>query len=219
MRGAEAGESGRLAGDAGGLSVAVFSEVLAHFRVHGFIAGLPGGEAVYVAVEHAEGGGNQDGVVNLDVGGVFGAGAGDVFGGDIFAAQPDFAGDREERFEFGGDGRGGGIGGDAFDDGGVTCEVGGGGGSVAGGAEEAIVLRGDVGGNQFAFSKRQWTWQVEELMGEVAQGPGGLGAEGEAAGDSGDSFRERDVGHQRAPVRAGSEAAASMAAAVAGSAA
>ena len=60
-------------------------------------------EAVDVAVEHAEGGGDEDGVVNLDVGRSGVAGFGDGFGGDVFAAALDLAGDVEESLQLVGD--------------------------------------------------------------------------------------------------------------------
>ena len=42
--------------------------MLAHFCVHLGVFWLPGGEAVDVAVVHAEGGGDEHGVVDLEVG-------------------------------------------------------------------------------------------------------------------------------------------------------
>ena len=42
--------------------------MLAHLRVHGFVVRLPGAESVDVAVVHAEGGGDEHRVVDLEVG-------------------------------------------------------------------------------------------------------------------------------------------------------
>jgi hypothetical protein len=67
--------------------------MLAHLRVHGFFARLPGGEAVYVAVVHAEGGGDQDGIVDLAVGCAELAGGFYISSSDVLASLLDFAGD------------------------------------------------------------------------------------------------------------------------------
>jgi len=64
------------------------------------VVGLDGGEAVDVAVVHAEGSGDEDGVVDFEVGGAEAARVGYVVGGHVFAAVLDFGGDDEERFEF-----------------------------------------------------------------------------------------------------------------------
>src|SRR5271170_7567474 len=48
--------------------VAFAGDELAAFAIHRFVFGLPGGESVDVAVEHAERGGDQDGVVDFEIG-------------------------------------------------------------------------------------------------------------------------------------------------------
>ena len=51
-----------------GVLVAFAGKVNAHLRVHGFVARLPGGQAIDIAVVHAEGCGNQYRVVDFDIG-------------------------------------------------------------------------------------------------------------------------------------------------------
>jgi hypothetical protein len=50
-------------------SVAVLGEVLSHLRIHRFITRLPDAQTVEAAVAHAECRGDQDGIVDLDIGG------------------------------------------------------------------------------------------------------------------------------------------------------
>src|SRR5687768_17510021 len=66
--------------------VAVRGQALAHRVVGGRIRGREGGEAVDVAVVHAEGRGDEHRVVNLHVGGAVGARLCDVVRGDLLAA-------------------------------------------------------------------------------------------------------------------------------------
>jgi hypothetical protein len=49
------------------LDVSYARDPLSALAIHVFVARLDGVEAVDVAVEHAEGGGDQDGVVDLEV--------------------------------------------------------------------------------------------------------------------------------------------------------
>jgi hypothetical protein len=76
-----------------------------HARAHGNVSFLlswrPSSKAIYVAVVHAEGGGNQDRVVNLNFGCTFFASASDVFRGDSLAALLNVPGDVEKCFELG----------------------------------------------------------------------------------------------------------------------
>src|SRR5579862_5996374 len=81
--------------------IAVAGNAGAAFAIEGFVDGLPGSEAVDVAVVHAEGGGDQDRVVNFEIGGAFAAGGFDVRGGDEFAVLLHFAGNRQQGFELG----------------------------------------------------------------------------------------------------------------------
>ena len=63
----------------------------------------PRGKAIYIAVVHAKGGGNEYGVMDLDVGGALGPGATHCVGGDILTALLNLRSDGEECFELGGD--------------------------------------------------------------------------------------------------------------------
>ena len=120
-------------------------EVFSHAGVHCGIFGLPGSQSVDVAVVHAECGGDEDGVVNLQIGCALFAGVRDVVGGDVLSALLDLACDGEEGLELVGDLRLMEVAFDLFDQAEVFGEVSGGCGSVAGLAEEAVVATGDVG--------------------------------------------------------------------------
>jgi len=58
--------------------ISIAGDTAAALAVEGFIVGLVGSEAVDVAVVHAEGGGNEHGVVNLEVGCTVSAGGLDI---------------------------------------------------------------------------------------------------------------------------------------------
>ena len=77
-------------------AVAFLGEVLAHLRVHGFVVRLPGGESVDIPVVHAEGCGDEDGVVDLEIRCAEAAGTIDVAGSDVPAALLDFSCDGEQ---------------------------------------------------------------------------------------------------------------------------
>ena len=66
--------------------VAMVDYALADLAVDLDVVRLPGSQAVYVAVVHTEGCGDQDGVMNLLVGGALCSGALDVRSCDVLAA-------------------------------------------------------------------------------------------------------------------------------------
>ena len=87
-----------LAGERDG-DVAVFGDQGRALPVEIGIVGHPRGEAVHVAVAHAEHGGDEHRVVNLQIGGALLAGARDVGRRDVLAALRRLAGDREQRLQ------------------------------------------------------------------------------------------------------------------------
>ena len=68
------------------VDVSLASHPLAHFVVDPLVGRREGRQTIDVAVVHAERGGDEHRVVNLDVGGALGPGAGDVRRGDVRAA-------------------------------------------------------------------------------------------------------------------------------------
>lgn len=116
------------------------------------IVARPGVETINVTIAHTEHGGDEDGVVNLKVGCAF-TGALNVFGRDAFAALLHLASDLEKGFQLSRD-----FGvfevalyrdNESF----VAVEVMSGDGSVDGLAIAAIILRRDVGGDEFALAR------------------------------------------------------------------
>src|SRR5262252_6288358 len=81
----------------GTLDIPVFRHLAAHLVVSGWINGRQRREAVDIPVEHAERCGDEDRVVDFDVGRTLGACSRDVFGGHLLAALLDLRGNREER--------------------------------------------------------------------------------------------------------------------------
>ena len=76
------------------LARGLFANLAIHFRV----SRLPGIQTVHIAVEHAEGGGDQHGIVNLLVGGAVSAGNLDILLAHVLPAFLYFACNREQRF-------------------------------------------------------------------------------------------------------------------------
>src|SRR5438477_11498959 len=68
-----------------GTAVALVSHSLSHFAISFRLERLPGLQTVHVAVVHAEGRGDQNGIVNLLVGRALAAGAVNGFGAHILA--------------------------------------------------------------------------------------------------------------------------------------
>ena len=132
--------------------VAVASYALAAFAIKSLIVGLVGAKAIDVAVVHAEGGGDEDGVVNLKVGCALLARGFDVGGGDEFAVLLHLAGDDEECFELGTDGGLGEIGLDLLDKGLVAAQVRSGNGAVDAVAVVGAVAAGNISGDELAFA-------------------------------------------------------------------
>jgi len=184
---------------AAGGNVADFGDLAAAFAVPGGVVGDGGGEAIDIAVVHAEGGGDEDGVVDFEVGGAFAAGRGDIAGGDAAPAFLDFSGDDEESFELG---RNAGFVGSALDavnESFVAAEMSRGDGAVDGLAVVAVVLRGDVGGDEFASTRRERAWAAKEDFDELVHGSSGLRAKGEEAANAGQVVRDGNVGHGDPP--------------------
>ena len=134
--------------------VSVAGDSLAPLAVHGFVVRLPGAKSVDVAVEHAKGGGHEDGVVDLEVGCSGGAGVGDVFGSNVLAAFLHLGGYDEQSLQLLRDVGVLEIRFDALDEILVAVEAGGGDVAVAGLAIVAVVEVGDVGGDKLALAGR-----------------------------------------------------------------
>ena len=98
----------------------------AYLTIDSRVGWLPCRKAVDVTVAHAEDGGDEDGVVNLAIGGSLIAGLGDVFFGDMLAAELDFAGDVEQGLHLGRDVGVEPVGLDSLDELLVVIELGGG---------------------------------------------------------------------------------------------
>ena len=155
----------------------------------------PRREPVDVAVEHAEGGGDQHRVMDLDVGCALAAGGGHVVGGDRAPVDLDLGGDREQRAQLVADRSARRVALHLLDQGHPSLELHRGEGAVRRLAERALVQIRDVGGDQFALAPAQGVLVAKQNLGEVAERPGGLGAECESAPDSGDPFGQVDVWH------------------------
>jgi hypothetical protein len=76
-----------------GIHVAPFDEVFPVFAIHGRVGGRPGSQAIDVAVVHAEGRSDQDGVVNFFLGCAILPCAGDIILGNLLATFLHLAGD------------------------------------------------------------------------------------------------------------------------------
>ena len=79
----------------------MFDEQVCPFSVHLGVRGLPGVEAVDVAVVHTEGRCDQDGVVELEIGRTFGPRRVDVRARDALAIDRNLAGNVQECAELG----------------------------------------------------------------------------------------------------------------------
>ena len=77
----------------------MLGEVFSHLHICRILGRLPGTKAVNVAVVHAESRGNEDGVVDLDVGGPVRPRLGDIIGRDPLAVLLNLARDRGQRLE------------------------------------------------------------------------------------------------------------------------
>ena len=71
-----------------------------HFVVELLVGGSKGRETVDIAVVHAECGCDQNGIVDLEVGGAFDSGLRNIFGGDVFSALLHLRGDGQQAFSF-----------------------------------------------------------------------------------------------------------------------
>jgi hypothetical protein len=81
------------------MHIPFLGETFSTLAINFGIRGGPGSQSVDVAVVHAEGCGDEHGVVDLLVGGAFPTCALDIFGRDLLAALLHFAGDRKQRLE------------------------------------------------------------------------------------------------------------------------
>src|SRR5262249_37491112 len=135
--------------------------------VRGGVVGGDGGQAVDVAVVHAERGGDQDGVVDLHVGGAGVAGGGDQVGGDLQAAALDRAGDGQQRAQLRGDRGLRGVGPHLVHQGHPLGQLGGGERGVRGGAEHAVVAARDVGGDQLPLAPAEGVLAAQQHLGQV----------------------------------------------------
>src|ERR1700761_4521474 len=90
---------------------------------------------------------------------------------------------------------------DLFDEGFIAVEACGGNGAVDGLTVVAVVLGGDIGGDEFALAGREGVWGVEKDFYEIVEWPRGFGAEGHCAADAGETFGKFDVCHGSVPFR------------------
>ena len=108
----------------------MLDDSLAHLVVCPRIGGRPGGEAVDVAVVHAEGCRDEDGVVDLEIGRTFGPCCFDVRARDALAVDRNLAGNVQECAKLGLDRRAVGVALDLFDQLDSAIELDGGEGAV-----------------------------------------------------------------------------------------
>ena len=153
------------------------------------------GKAVDIPVEHAEGGGDQHRVVDLDVGGALVTGTLDVCGLHIEPAPRDLGRDVEQCPELGAHVGGRRVVAHGVDQVVVALEIVSGRGPVAGMTEVAVVSRGDIGGDHLSLSAGQGARATEKDFGKLAHRLGRLRPEGERTGDSWKLGGQGDVGH------------------------
>jgi len=172
---------------------------LSHLAIFVWIGRLPSVQAIYVAVEHAEGSRDQNGIVNLFVGGSFLACPFDIFRYDVLATFLNLAGDREQRFQLVGDFRGGVVPLDAIDQIVISAQVFGGGSAVRELAETAIILRRDVHCDHFAFGRRQGVRPAQKDLHELAQRLGAFRTDCHRTENAGRAFGYLNVCHEIVP--------------------
>src|SRR5688572_19169111 len=132
--------------------VAVFGDIARALAIPSRVGGRQRAETVHVPVEHAEGGGDQHGIVNLDVGRTLGTGAGDVRVAHLASAALYARSDREQCLHLGRHRRAFGVGDHSAHHSAVITEVTRRDGGVAVVTEGAVVEGRDVRGNELALA-------------------------------------------------------------------
>src|SRR5215469_7951944 len=172
----------------------MLGQVLSHLRIHAGIARLPRVESIHIAVVHAERRRNENRIVNLQIGRAFAPGSVYVFRGYEFAVALHLARDCQQCFQLWRHRR-------AFEVRlylayyVVSAQVTGCSRAVAGLAKIAVVLRRNVGRNQFALTGREAVGLMQQLMGQVAHGLRCLWSKGECTADSRQTFGKCDMCH------------------------
>ena len=163
--------------------------------VEGGIVGSPGREPVDVAVAEAEHGGDEDRVVNLEVGGAVLAGTRHVRRRDVLAACRGLPGDHEQRLQLVRDGGVLRVGLHAHDEIFVAVQMVGGNGAVDRLAVPAVVLRRHEGRDELALARRERVRPSQQHVDQLVQRLGRLRPEGHRAANSRKIGRQRDVWH------------------------
>ena len=154
------------------------------------IVGRPGGQPVDVAVAQAEHGGDEHGVVNLEVGGAELARARDVGCRDLLAACRGLAGDDEQRLELVGDGGVFRIALHAHDELFVAVQVVRGDGAVNRLAVAAVVLRRHERRDELALARRERVRAAQQHVDQLVERLGRLRPKGHRPANAGQIRRE-----------------------------
>src|ERR1700733_3382123 len=165
--------------------VAVAGNTASAFAIEGFVVGLHSGQAIYITVIHAKRSGDEDGVVNLEVGRAVLAGGFDIAGFDELAILLDFAGYGEKGLQLGADVRLGEVGLDLLDESLVAAEVSGSDGAVDAVTVVCAVAAGDEGGDEFALPAAESAGAAQQHLDEVIEGTRGFRAEGHGTANAG----------------------------------
>ena len=152
-------------------------------------------QAVDVAVAEAEHGGDEHGVVNLEIRRPERASTCDVCRGHQPAALGRLAGDDQQRLELVGDGRAFRIALDVEHQRLVAAEVVRGDRAMDRLAVAAVVARRHVGRNQLALAGRERVRSAQQHVNQLVERLGGLRPKGHRTPDPGQVFLQLDVCH------------------------
>ena len=165
--------------------ISVAGHAAAALAIEGFVVGLVGAETVDIAVVHAEGRGDQHGIVNLNFGCAMLARGFDIGTGDQLAILLDLTRNDQQRLELGADVGLREVGLDLLHQRLVAAQVGRGNGAVNAVAIVGAVAAGDVGGDQLALAAAERAGPGEQDFDEGVQRPCRLWTEGHGAANAG----------------------------------